>query len=99
VADHPSEQVDRVAEAIAHAFIGPNRIVWRYLTEADQNRYRKLALAALDAATPPPGGRFDCDRCGVNVAYHSAACIMAVGERDQPPRGVSEYPPDNGALQ
>lgn len=22
-------------------------------------------------------GRFDCDRCGVNVAYHAAACIAA----------------------
>jgi hypothetical protein len=26
--------------------------------------------------------RFDCDRCGVNVAYHTAACIAAqINER------------------
>lgn len=28
--------------------------------------------------------RFDCDRCGVNVAYHTAACIAAqISERDR----------------
>jgi hypothetical protein len=51
VADHTPEQVDRVAQAIADEgwYLG----FWR--DEADdhqRNRYRRMARAALDAATP-----------------------------------------------
>jgi hypothetical protein len=51
MADHPSEQVDRVAAALMNAATGQR--TWTY-TSLDQ--YRVLARAALDAATPPPTG-------------------------------------------
>jgi hypothetical protein len=43
---HPSEQVDRVADAIQQC--DPHRYV------GHPGRYQEMARAALDAATPPP---------------------------------------------
>jgi DnaJ-class molecular chaperone len=84
MADHPSEQVDRVAAALMNAATGQR--TWTY-TSLDQ--YRVLARAALDAATPPAcpdcdgdgtttGAYMDCHRC------QGTGRVGSVGERDQP---------------
>jgi hypothetical protein len=48
--DHPSEQVDRVAEAMC-AVGHPDEVAWEM--EHNGQVWRRLARAALDAATPP----------------------------------------------
>lgn len=56
MADHPTEQVDRVAAAMARANYAhvQSYDVWDEFTEAYREKYRVLARAALDAATPMP---------------------------------------------
>jgi hypothetical protein len=62
--------------------------------------------AALDAATPSLAALIDkydeYARSGDEYAREVVEDLRAagsVGEDNQPPNGVSDYPPDNGALQ
>jgi hypothetical protein len=53
---------------------------WTLVRTADEppmHREHCECKSCRDEFPLPKRERFDCNRCGVNVAYHSAACIAA----------------------
>jgi hypothetical protein len=83
VADHPTEQVDRVAQAIWREYPHPLPDKW---PPDDPEPFRRMACAALDAATRPTG-KWLCRTCQMPCSADSPFCSVvcgSVGERDQP---------------